>query len=111
MYTLFTSGYNEIKIQFTYNMFAEMLHSAMRCLSVTPHENTELLVNPGPTRIQIGHMTQYYIIKYNIHLELQLINEHHCDKYMWIKTIYSDKWLKLSAISNTLINNNKWYVV
>ena len=34
-------------------MFAEMLHSAMRCLPVTPHENTELLVNPGPTRIQI----------------------------------------------------------
>ena len=25
-------------------MFAEMLHSAMRCLPVTPHENTELLV-------------------------------------------------------------------
>ena len=47
-------------------MFAEMLHSAMRCLPVTPHENTELLVNPGPTRIQIGHMTQYDIVKYGI---------------------------------------------
>ena len=47
-------------------MFAEMLHSAMRCLPVTPHENTELLVNPGPTRIQIGHMTQYDIVKYSI---------------------------------------------
>ena len=44
-------------------MFAEMLHSAMRCLPVTPHENTELLVNSGPTRIQIGHMTQYDIVK------------------------------------------------
>ena len=43
-----------------------MLHSAMRSLPVTPHENTELLVNPGPTRIQIGHMTQYDIIKYSI---------------------------------------------
>ena len=42
-----------------------MLHSAMRCLPVTPHENTELLVNPGPTRIQIGHMTQYDIVKYS----------------------------------------------
>ena len=47
-------------------MFTEMLHSAMRCLPVTPHENTELLVNPGPTRIQIGHMTQYDIVKYSI---------------------------------------------
>ena len=47
-------------------MSAEVLHSAMRCLPVTPHENTELLVNPGPTRIQIGHMTQYDIIKYSI---------------------------------------------
>ena len=25
-------------------MFAERLHSAMRCLPVTPHENTEFLV-------------------------------------------------------------------
>ena len=47
-------------------MFAEMLHSAMRCLPVTPHENTEFLVNPGPTGIQIGHMTQYDIVKYSI---------------------------------------------
>ena len=47
-------------------MFAEVLHSAMRCLPVTPHENTELLVNPGPTRIQIGHMIQYEVIKYSI---------------------------------------------
>ena len=38
----------------------------MRCLPVTPHENTEFLVNPGPSRIQIGHMTQYDIVKYSI---------------------------------------------
>ena len=38
----------------------------MRCLPVTPHENTELLVNPGPNRIHIGHMTQYDIMKYSI---------------------------------------------
>ena len=49
-------------------MFAEMLHSAMRCLPVTPHENTELLVNPGPTRIQIGHMTQYDIVKIALYM-------------------------------------------
>ena len=47
-------------------MFAEVLHSAMRCLPVTPHANTEFLVNPGPTRIQTGHMTQYDIVKYSI---------------------------------------------
>ena len=56
-------------------MFAEMLHrpihSAMCCLPVTPHENTEFLVNPGPTRIQIGHMTQYDIVKYStVHVDI-----------------------------------------
>ena len=62
-------------------MFAEMLHSAMRCLPVTPHENTELLVNPGPTRIQIGHMTQYDIMKYSIvHVD---IAQFHAWVYRW----------------------------
>ena len=52
-----------------------MLHSAMRCLPVTPHENTELLVNPGPIRIQIGHMTQYDIMKYSIvHVDIAQFN-------------------------------------
>ena len=59
-------------------MFAEMLHSAMRCLPVTPHENTELLVNPGPTRIQIGHMTQYDIMKYSSVSRMGLQVGHFC---------------------------------
>ena len=62
-------------------MFAEMLHSAMRCPPVTLHENTELLVNPGPTRIQIGHMTQYHIVKYSIvHVD---IGQFHALVYRW----------------------------
>ena len=57
-------------------MFAEM-----RCLPVTPHENTELLVNLGPTRIQIGHMTQYDIVKYSIvHVD---IAQFHAWIYRW----------------------------
>ena len=62
-------------------MSAEVLHSAMRCLHVTPHENTEFVVNPGPTRIQIGHMTQYDIIKYSIvHVD---IAQFHAWVYRW----------------------------
>ena len=28
----------------------------MRCLPVAPHDDTDLLVNPRPTRIQFGQM-------------------------------------------------------
>ena len=60
-------------------MSAEVLHSAMRCLPVTPHENTEVLVIPGPTRIQIGHMTQYdmYRLSHGWQCDMIFINEWH----------------------------------
>ena len=68
-------------------MFAEVLHSAMGCLPVTPHENTEFLVNPGPTRIQIGHMTQYDIVKYSIvHVDIAQFHAwvYNTIQYRWV---------------------------
>ena len=43
-------------------MSAYVLYSAMSCLPVTPHDNTDLLVNSEPTRIQFGLMIQYYVL-------------------------------------------------
>ena len=79
-------------------MFAEVLHSAMHCLPVIPHENTEFLVNPGPTRIQIWHMTQYDIVKYStVHIDIAQYrilyrpiywpSQHYCDIYQ-VNNVY-----------------------
>ena len=35
-------------------MSAEVLYGVMRCLPVAPHDNMDLLVNPGPTIVVRG---------------------------------------------------------